>query len=251
MREETPAGSPLSLGSIVSGALSLPSIHRIRLWRGIGLPFFIIIAGAMTVAFSGLFRQPHARHWLAAAIFCCTAVMAVVIHRLVLLPVGTSPGSMRLRLQRLAKAVLAMLGLWAIFVAVGLGFAYLLRGASGAISIFVPPFWLQTLGATAAVWVVARLCLVIPGLVLDRPNSWHTAWQASRGNGWRLAAVLAVMPWLLVLFVQTLWPRGVDRLQFVLLVLMMALLSIFELFALSLSYRALTTPGPRPSDPRG
>jgi hypothetical protein len=252
MNAKAPPRPPLSLGDIFTGATSLPGIHRIRLWRGIGLPFSIIIASAVLVAVGGHARDPYARALLGAVIFCCTSEMAVVIHRLVLLPMDSSSrGPMRLRLQWLAKVVLATLGLWVIFVAVGLGVGYVLRAVFGAMNISIPPFWLQTLAAAAAVWVIARLCLVTPGLVLDRPNSWTTAWQVSRGNGWRLAAVLALMPWLIILLVQTLWPRGVDRLQFVLIIVMMALLSIFELFALSLSYRELTAPGPRPSDPPG
>jgi hypothetical protein len=45
------------------------------------------------------------------------------------------------------------------------------------------------------------------------------------------------------------WPRGVDRLVFVLLIAMSALLAIFLLFAISVSYRELISRAPPPIPP--
>jgi hypothetical protein len=250
MSRDASQPSPLALGRIVSDTLALPGRHRARLWKGIGLPFFLIVGCAAFVAVSGLHGQPRVRGLLGAVIFCCVAAMAVVIHRLVLLPPQESNANESGRgLQRLIKAVCAMLVLWGVFVVAGIAVAYGLQAVFGAMNLRLPPFWMQTLGAAAASWVVARLCLMTPGLVVDQPDTLSTAWNLSRGNGWRLAALLVTGPWLLMLYTQLMWPRGVDRLIFVLIIVMSALLAIFMLFALSLSYRELMARAPPPTPP--
>jgi len=241
---------PLPVGPILAEAFALPGQQRARLWRGIGVPFALVIGAALVMALSGLHGHPRARLALAVLGFCCIAAMAVVIHRLVLLPPAQSPANAAGRgLQRLAKAAIAMLILWAMFAALSAGVALSLFSLLVTIKLPLPPPWLQAMGAAAAVWVVARLYLVVPGLVLDQPNVLSTAWRISRGNGWRLAALTAVIPWLLVLYVQLMWPRGVNRVIFVLVVAMSVMLTIFVLFATSASYRELMSRAPPPTSP--
>lgn len=242
--------TPLNLGRIMSESLALPALLRQRLWRGIAVPFFLIVGCAALLAVSGLHGHPRARLAFGTLSFCCVAGMAVVIHRLVLLPPAQSDANADGRgVQRLAKAVIAMLGLWGTFVVFGLSVAFTLASLYGAFQVWLPPFWMQTMGAAAGAWILARLCLVTPGLVVDQPQALSTAWKASRGNGWRLAALIAIAPWLLILYVELMWPRGVNRLVFVLVISMSALLAIFELFAISLSYRELTSRAPPPIPP--
>lgn len=234
----------------MSESLRLPGLLRVRLWRGIAAPFFLIIGATVVLAVSGLHGHAHARLALGALIFGCVAAMAVVIHRLVLLPAAEADANAGGRgLQRLAKAVIAMLGLWAAFVVVGLVVATAILVLYQAGAVWLLPYWMQTLGAAAAAWFLARLCLVTPGLVTDQPRALSTAWKVSRGNGWRIAALIAIAPWLLILYVQAMWPRGVDRLVFVLVIAMGALLSIFLLFAVSVSYRELIARAPPPISP--
>jgi hypothetical protein len=240
---------PLDIGRIAAGALSLPSQYRERLWSGIGTPIALIIGSAIVVAYTPLFFDPRSRLALHALHFGCLAAIAVVIHRLVLLAGIESSTTLKGRPRRIALALCALVGLWLVFVAVGRAVDYLVRFGFSSVGLYVPPFWRLLVASTTAVWVVARLCLVTPGLVLDKPRAVVTAWKASRGNGWRLAAVIAIAPWLLTLFVQSLWPRGVGRLEFVLVIVMGALLSIFEFFAVSLCYRELTARMPPPTTP--
>jgi hypothetical protein len=234
----------------MSESLTLPGLLRQRLWRGIAVPFSLILGCAVLLAVSGLHGHPRARLALGALGFCCVAAMAVVIHRLVLLPAAQSEANSSGRgIQRLAKAVVVMLGLWAGFVVFGLAVALTLATLFSAFHVALPPLWFQTLGAAAGAWFVARLCLVTPGVVADQPRALATAWQVSRGNGWRLAALIAIAPWLLVLYVQLMWPRGVDRVTFVLVIAMSTLLAIFLLFAVSVSYRELISRAPPPTPP--
>jgi hypothetical protein len=242
---------PLPLGPVLSEAFALPAQQRERLWRGIGVPFALVVGAALVMAVSGLHAHPRARLALAALGFCSIAAMAVVIHRLVLLPPALSPALNAGRgLQRFGKAMIAMLILWLIFAAMSALVALALFSLLVSIRLPLPPPWLQAMGAAAAVWLVARLYLVVPGLVLDQPRPLATAWQISRGNGWRLAALLAVIPWLLVLYVQFMWPRGVDRVIFVVVVCMSVILTIYTLFAASVSYRELMARAPPPTPPR-
>jgi hypothetical protein len=241
---------PLPLGRILSEAFALPGQTRERLWRGIGVPCALVIGAALVMSVSGLQGHPRARLALAALGFCCIAAMTVVIHRLVLLPPAYSAANAAgLGLRRLGKAMVAMLILWLIYAVVGVVVAYALFETLVAMGTPLPPPWLEAIGAAAAVWLVARLYMVVPGLVLDQPHALATAWRISRGNGWRLAALLAVIPWLLVLYVQLMWPRGVDRLIFVLVVAMSMLLTIFVLFVASVSYRELMSRVPPPKPP--
>ena len=250
MRTAGGSRAPLPLGRVMAEALALPSLLRQRLWRGVSVPFFLMLGCALFLAVSGLHEHPRARLALGALIFCCVAAMAVVIHRLVLLPAEQAHANASGRgLQRFAKAIIAMLGLWAVFVLSGFAAGCALLYLFAAFHLRLPPFWMQTLGAAAGAWLLARLCLVTPGVVVDQPRAWPAAWQVSRGNGWRLAALIAIAPWLLMLYVQLMWPRGVDRVIFVLVIAMSALLAIFVLFAISISYRELIARAPPPTPP--
>lgn len=240
----------MPLGRIASETMARPGLQRVQLWRGIAVPFFLIVFSAVFVAIAELHGNARVRAALGALIFCCVAAMAVVIHRLVLLPAGQSHANASGRgWRRMGKALFAMLAIWAAFVVTGLAVGFGLYGMFRAGNLWLPPFWIQTLGAAAAAWVLARLCLVTPGLVLDQHNALMTAWQVSRGNGWRLAALLVVVPWLFMLYVQLMWPQGVDRIIFVLVIVMSAIVAIFELFAISLSYRELIRYAPPPTPP--
>jgi hypothetical protein len=246
-----PGVRPLPLGPVLSEAFAMPSQHRERLWRGIGVPFALVVGAALLMALSDLHEHPRARLVLAVLGFGCIAAMAVVIHRLVLLPPAQSPANAAgLGIQRLAKAAIAMLVLWLIFGVIALVVSYAAFEILISVGFPLPPPWLQAMGAAVAAWLVARLYLVVPGLVLDQPQALSTAWRISRGNGWRLAALIAVMPWLLVLYVQLMWPRGVNRLIFVLVVAMSAILTIFTLFTASVSYRELMARAPPPTSRR-
>jgi hypothetical protein len=242
--------TPLDLGRVLSESVALPGLLRERLWRAIGVPFFLTIGGTVLLAASDLHGHPRARLALGALIFCCVAAMAVVIHRLVLLPAGEANANASGRgLRRFALAVIAMLGLWAGFVVFSLAVSLVSLGLFQAANFWLLPLWIQTPGAAAGAWFVARLSLVTPGLVVDQPRALSTAWRISRGNGWRLAALLAIAPWLLVLYVQLMWPQGVDRVIFVLVIALSTLLAIFILFAISVSYRELIARAPPPTPP--
>jgi hypothetical protein len=57
-------------------------------------------------------------------------------------------------------------------------------------------YWMLALSVPLA-YPIARLSLVLPAMATDDPITFAESWRASSGNGWRIAALLAVGPLLM------------------------------------------------------
>ena len=99
-------------------------------------------------------------------------------------------------------------------------------------------------GSIPALYVLARLSLVFPATAIDRRPSFRWAWQASRGNGWRLVVVVAVLPWIVSHLVGLLYRDEPTVAETVLLTVFGTTLFAFEIAALSVAYRELTRDDP-------
>jgi hypothetical protein len=98
---------------------------------------------------------------------------------------------------------------------------------------------IQFAASVPALYVVARLSLVFPATAIDRPAGLKWAWRTSRGNGWRLVVVVAVMPWLVSHLVGLLYREVPTAAEVVLLTVLGTALFAVEIAALSVAYREL------------
>ncbi|UCE90305.1 MAG: hypothetical protein JSW10_05675 [Pseudomonadota bacterium] len=96
---------------------------------------------------------------------------------------------------------------------------------------------LYTIGILFCTYVMARLCLALPAVAIDKRPDLAWAWNASTGNGWRLVVVVALLP-VLVSLLQT----GITRdeatwAEILFIDILGVLLSVVEIAALSVAYR--------------
>ena len=90
-----------------------------------------------------------------------------------------------------------------------------------------------------AMYVLARLCLVFPATAIDKVPSLKWSWRATRRNGWRIAVVVGLYPWLLNL---SIWLFLRDEATFVeraILALLYYFVLAVGIFALSLTYKEI------------
>lgn len=167
-------------------------------------------------------------------------LFAVTCHRLVLVPSGRVRGIQRPRWSaRESRFLFWVLTLWLAYLVVWwlamLVSANLLPNDEVA-------GWLKVIESVASVpalYLIARLSLVFPATAIDRPTGLRWAWQASRGNGWRLVVVVTVLPWLVSRLVGLLYRDEATAAEIVLLTVLGTALFALEIAALSVAYREL------------
>ena len=106
------------------------------------------------------------------------------------------------------------------------------------------PWWAQWVVASCfipALYVMARLSLVLPGTALDGKPTLNWAWQLSCGNGWRLVLLVGLLPWLFTQVAVILLRHNATLVEVVLIAVLVHVLLIVEVAALSLSYKELAS----------
>ena len=111
------------------------------------------------------------------------------------------------------------------------------------VSAISQPLW-DTLnhpfGAVVGTYVLARVAPVLPAAAIGARVNVPEMWRHTRGNGWRLAFVVGVLPWVLAYISQ--FAAGDDpgiAIGIVTSALSVALMAV-EISALSIAYRFLT-----------
>jgi hypothetical protein len=99
--------------------------------------------------------------------------------------------------------------------------------------------WAVYAGRALALCIFSRLFLVFPATAVDRRVNLKWAWRLSKNNGWRLAIVVAVLPWVLSSLVWLLYREDATVFEDVFIAFLGSAIIVFEVAALSLSYREL------------
>lgn len=230
------------------------------------MPLLAVIACSLAGNVVELQQSVAANVVLSAVYGIAVSWLAINIHRLVLLEAPDSSGKLDApSLRRLGTFFAVGVIIWILY----LGLTMLI--ASGVLNILVParyipagttldqvpkridlpftPDWIVRFAAFVAYWVIGRVSLMLPAIALDQKPDLVAAWLASRGNGWRLAVVVGVLPWGLQLLTDLLYRNGASSVEFAFLVVLAAALVIVEVVALTLSYWELTSPAPPPTPP--
>ena len=104
--------------------------------------------------------------------------------------------------------------------------------------------WSVYAGQLLALCIVSRLFLVFPATAVDRRVNLKWAWRLSKNNGWRLAIIVAGLPWVLSNLVWLLYRENETVFEDVIITFMGSAIIVFEVAALSLSYRELIKEAP-------
>lgn len=245
------APEKLPMVKVLLGAFVVPWWQRKAFVRALAVPVFalMLLTVAWEVVGSGL---SGVINWVLYLVYGALFTwFAVACHRLVLLGPAALP---QLRWsQRQTRFLGWLVGLYLVYAVVSILLMVLLgtlaantiavaasTSPDGPVSWF---WWVQLLASIPATYLLARLSLVFPAVAVDHPADLRRSWELSRDNGWRLAVVVGVLPWVLSSAPAMLYREGASLLELALLALLSALVLVVEIAAVSLCYRELSGSG--------
>ena len=264
----------LSLPRVVLGTFTLTWQHRVDVARTIGIPLLVVIACTLAWNLAAMHVSKSGKWVFYAVYLLANCWLAVVTHRMVLMDEPGKPTHFdKAAWKRLFVFVGLVAALWALYVVMKL---LIIKGVLDLVvfgarvpgspkdALGFPDMtpWVKVLDIVGD-WVpfllIGRFILVLPAVATGERLQPGKAWRDSVGNGWRLAVIIGVLPWLLDMLVDLLYRNGATRFEFGLLLVLSSFCTVLGVIALSLAYRDLvilpasdaTAPAPPPSDPPG
>ena len=248
----------LPLRRVLLGAFQLPWRHRMDVLRTAGVPLLACIGWTLFWGFAAIEGNSAAGWAFTFVYIVLTSWLSLTIHRMVLLDQPGSP--LRLdaaALIRLARFVMAVIVIWVIYHGARL---LLFSGVAVLGSRYVPagsvprelPVSLSTIDqimSAVAYLVIARFVLLFPQIAIGQPFGILAALNLSRGNTWRLAVVVGLLPWLLERATWLLFRDNASDLEWSLVQVLLTFTVLIEVVALSLSHRELTSKVTEPAPP--
>jgi hypothetical protein len=233
------------VAKVLVGAFAVPWWNRRAFARALALPV-VSLATFTTVWYHAARSLPSYSGWAACLVWGLLFVwFAVTCHRLVLLDAATVASRLAPRWSRReTRFLLCLVGAWlaclGVFLLVAMGLANVAIWVLPHKPEDVPLEWVEVAGRVPAYYVFARLSLVFPATAIDRDVDFRWAWRLSRGHGWRMFIVVAILPWLISEVLAVLWRGEATAVETAALTLIGTALFAVEIAALSLSYRELT-----------
>jgi hypothetical protein len=240
----------LPLGRVLLGAFQLPWRYRSDVLRTAGIPMLACVAWTLIWAYAPIDERSMTGWAFALVFLVINSWLALTIHRMVLLESPGSPLSLdRLALGRLVRFTGAVIAIWVVYHGARL---LLFSGVVGVLgSQYVPagsqprafPVRLSAIDhamSAVAFLVIARFVLLLPQIAIGQRFDFGAAWNLSRGNTWRLAVVVGLLPWLLKSSTWLLYRENASDLEWCLLQALVTLTVLIGVVALSLSHRELS-----------
>lgn len=254
----------LPLAKVIWGTFAFPWMNRAECFRALNVPLLALIGVTLLWNSTALIDNVPLVGVAYAAYLAATSWLAVHCHRLVLAGDTASPAGHRDALRTVGLYLIAMALIWLLWsiltslIALPSVFALMAWHNGGfhtPVSASQPPptfdaavqaqiDWVGYLANIPAAWVVARLMPMLPAIALGRDWRPRTAWELSRGNGWRLVIATLLIPHILTLLLGLLSREGAGAVEVAALAVLLAVLVSLEIVALSLSYRELTAVEP-------
>ena len=233
----------LPVRKVIFEAFLIPWRGRERFVEALTLPLTAIFALTISWHYGADYlsdRSSWLLYFVSSVLF---VVFAVTCHRLVLIP--PTAHSSKVRPHWTLREVLflfwtGVLGLVVVVVEAVVG-TVLLNFVPG---VEVKPNqesfqWIMSASRILGLYLFSRLCFVLPATALGKMPSFKWAWRQTKGNGWRLFAVVTVVPWALSWVIGLLWRDTATSFETVTLTFVGTALLIVEVAALSLSFREL------------
>lgn len=234
----------LNVARVVFGAFVMPWWNKRAFGQALALPVLTITTLLLSSYFSGE-HLPRSSIWLLYCVHVALfTLFAVTCHRLVLL--DSSSVALTWLPPWTWRETRFVFFLFAVWLAATIAMVVALTLiANVSLPVFGEPdnTWIDWAGPAAKVpmlYLFARLCLVFPATAVDRKVNLKWSWTRTRKNGWRLVAVVSILPWVISEALGLLYRGDPSAIEVVLLTLLAVILLAVEVAALSLSYRELT-----------
>ena len=234
----------LDVIKIVYGAFMVPWWNRRTFGRALAIP----LASLATLTLSWYYGSeylPQWSNWVLCFVWSALfAVFAVTCHRLVLLDAASVASRPVPRWSwRETRFFYWLIGIWMICWGAGIAAMTLIINLATMVIGPSSDGWFSEaryLASVPAYYLFARLSPIFPATAIDAKVDLKWAWKLTRGNGWRLFVVVAILPWLISEVVGLLYRGNATAVETTLLTLLGSALFAVEIAAVSLSYRELT-----------
>jgi hypothetical protein len=180
--------------------------------------------------------------WTVGSIYVAAfGIFAVTCHRLILVENQVAAFRLSVRTREL-KFVGWLFVVYAIYYAISLAPLTVLMNSPIADDLVESPdsfYYAQILFSVPAMYILARLCLVFPATAIDKRLGLRWSWLRTRDNGWRIVIVIGIYPWIISTAIWLISREDATLVEQVLTALMYYVGLALEVFALSLTYKAV------------
>ncbi len=205
--------------------------HRARVTSALALPTLLLVTlWAMRWTLIG--EDAHiAIHWATWAInIGAWSVFAVACHRLVLTDSSVAPMGLNVGARDL-KFAGWLLGAHSLYTV-------LLNVLVNALPSHAMAFSVLWALSVPGVYLLARVCLVLPATAVDSHLTLRSSWQLTQHNGWRLVVVISIYPWCLSMLLRWVSRHNATLGEQVAVGMLHYLAMALAVFALSIAYKA-------------
>lgn len=166
-------------------------------------------------------------------------LLVVNCHRIVLLNPSSVPGyGIRLFSKREWRFVGWVVSIYLLLIF----FIAILTSSSAYLSFTVGTYVTYAIhGVIISVgfYIFSRLTPILPATAVDYDPDIYWAWDASKGNGWRLVIIICVIPFISASAISFIEDLNSNIIYIILKDVLSYIFVIFEVFALSLSFQYL------------
>ncbi|MEP7154424.1 MAG: hypothetical protein ABI905_01525 [Betaproteobacteria bacterium] len=240
----------LNIANVFLGAILFPWHRRRDVAHALLVPMIFLVGVIVVWNETGASFDPGFA-WVVSGVYAFLFILlAVKCHRLVLVdePVEdawTLPHWTRRETRFALWAVMVWGCCVAAFYVTTTVCGVIFPGLAGMASFIAPDDTAaimkacEVAGNIAYWYVFGRFSLIFPAKALDKKGNLVRAWRYSRGNGWRLFAVVCVLPFCLSHLVSFLYRNEATLVEYLLLTALGVVFIAVEVTALSLAYRWL------------
>lgn len=232
---------------IIAGSILIAWTNKARYSAGIALPTLLLV-GIWGFWLTFWPEVQGAAAWGVWATYMAGfAIFAVTCHRLVLLDDAESAFRLSVTLRELKFLgwIILMYAAYFALIFVPLTLFINLPFASDVVQDPDGFYYTRVILSAPVMYVLARFCLVLPATAIDRKSGLQWSWHTTRGNGWRIAIVIGLYPWLIGSAIWLLSRDEPTMVEWALTALLYYVGLAVQVFALSLTYREVTAFGDR------
>jgi hypothetical protein len=224
---------------VIIAALYFAWVNKTELLRAIALPTLVLVV-LWSAAIFFQDKLAGGGMWLVMlAMGLGFSFFAVTCHRLILVESGVRyrsfkdrPGYRELRFLGWVVAIYLIATILSIPFAVA---AATLLGETAVAGQGAG--WVKEIASIPALYLLARFSLIFPAAAIDNSVSMRWAWQRTRGNGWRITAVVGLFPWLIERANGLLLRADASAVEWMLLAILAYIGLAVGIIALSFTYR--------------
>lgn len=234
----------LPLIQTASAALHFLWDHRKQVLQATGIPLLLLMALYVLIDHLPDVLAPITWALFGAQILLF-AWVGVAVHEIILVP--KSP---RTTDHSFSIGTTMSYGAWSTLLTICLVVGVMLvGGAVGSILVNTLPksvtskalwAWVLVAAGSLATYIPARWSLVLPLVALGRSEGASWSWRFTRGNGWRIALLVYILPWTFHLtMAKQVGPSSPLVLQ-IATTIAFTLIVLIEVALLSFTFKALT-----------